>query len=155
MHLNSLIEGKRCISEIKKITNNFNSTANEWNSMISWLSKLYISFFFLLYCRWSTFFFFFFVLKFYITYIFSGEFIRIFSPRWHENPRVLCHPLPSALGDITLQGFPVTSGKIFWYIALEVMLCIIERCRAIGQTSTGNKTLLGNRTDVRWDMVKT
>jgi hypothetical protein len=28
---------------------------------------------------------------------------------------------PSASGDITLQGFPVTSGKIFWYIALEVM----------------------------------
>jgi hypothetical protein len=27
----------------------------------------------------------------------------------------------AASGDITLQGFPVTEGKIFWYIALEVM----------------------------------
>jgi hypothetical protein len=29
--------------------------------------------------------------------------------------------MPNAEGEITLQGFPVTKGKIFWYIALEVL----------------------------------
>uniref|UniRef100_K1QNH3 Uncharacterized protein n=1 Tax=Magallana gigas TaxID=29159 RepID=K1QNH3_MAGGI len=39
----------------------------------------------------------------------------------HSLDRVLELESPSALGDITLEGFPVTSGQIFCYVALVAM----------------------------------
>ena len=38
-----------------------------------------------------------------------------------QGPGALCHPLPSASGDIIRQGFRVTSGLIFWYFTIEAM----------------------------------
>ena len=56
-----------------------------------------------------------------MSHVFSGDYTRISAPRWHESPGALCHPLPSASGDITRQGFRVTLGLIFWYVTLEAM----------------------------------
>ena len=44
----------------------------------------------------------------------TGKPWSIMSPN-AESPGVLCRPMPKAEGDITLQGFPVTEGQIFWY----------------------------------------
>ena len=55
-----------------------------------------------------------------VTYIkcLLGRLYQNISPSMTRNlsPGVLCHPLPSASGDITRQGFRVTSGLIFWYV---------------------------------------
>ena len=45
----------------------------------------------------------------------QGWHTRISTPRWHESPGALCHPMSTAEGDITRQGFRVTEGLIFWY----------------------------------------
>jgi hypothetical protein len=49
-----------------------------------------------------------------ILHDFEGDIPKYFPRGDKENPGVLCHPMPKADGDITLQGFPVTEGKIFW-----------------------------------------
>ena len=54
-----------------------------------------------------------------ISHVFYDNYTRISAPPWHESPGVLCHFLLSALGGITLQGYRVISGQIFWYVTLE------------------------------------
>ena len=51
-----------------------------------------------------------------------GRLYQNISPSVTRKPwRVICHPLPSASGDITRQGFRVSSELIFWYVSLEAM----------------------------------
>ena len=65
----------------------------------------------------------------YISHIFSDDYTRISgisASRWHESPVALCHPLPSASGDITrplpsARAFVSSRGLIFWYVSLESM----------------------------------
>jgi hypothetical protein len=75
------------------------------SSCSSLIIDWYISLCLKCYCVW--------VYYAYITWL-RGRYTRIFSPRWRESPGVLCHPIPKAEGDITLQGFHVTEGKKVW-----------------------------------------
>lgn len=52
---------------------------------------------------------------------FLGRHLQKMCPLATEMPGVLFHPLPSASGHITFQGFPVTPWQTFWYVALKAM----------------------------------
>jgi hypothetical protein len=48
-----------------------------------------------------------------ILHDFEGD-IPEYFPRGDRKALECYHPMPKAEDDITLQGFPVTEGKIFW-----------------------------------------
>ena len=70
------------------------------------------------------------------------------APQWQESPGALCHPLPSASGDITSQGFRVISGLIFWNVSLEAMWYLYKISHSV--TRKPWRTMSPSAFGIRW-----